>query len=96
MTQLNEFHVYDVVIFKQAWNKLSLIWAWLSLRLDQFFRHDDQINSCFKFLEPIRVSRNISVVYNPFLSVRIAPIYAYILKALTAGDDFRIQYSSNS
>ena len=42
------------------------------------------------------MSRNISVVYNPFLSVRIAPIYAYILKALTAGDDFRIQYSSNS
>ena len=31
----------------------------------------------------------------PFLSVRIAPIYACILKALTAGDDFRIQYSSN-
>ena len=98
MTQLNEFHVYGVVIFKQAWNKLSL-WAWLSLRLEQFFRHDDQINFCLllneEILEPIRVSRNISVVYNPFLSVRIAPVYAFILKPLTAGDDLRIQYSSN-
>ena len=40
-----------------------------------------------EILEPIRRSRNISVVYNPFLSVRIAPVYACILKPLAAGDD---------
>lgn len=58
------------------------------------FRHDDQINSCLllneEILEPIRRSRNVSVVYNPFLSVRIAPVYACILKPLAAGDDLRI------
>ena len=63
------------------------------------FRHDDQINFCLllneEILEPIRVSRNISVVYNSFLSVRFAPVYACILKPLTAGDDLRIQYFSN-
>lgn len=42
-----------------------------------------------EILEPIRVSRNISVVYN--LSVRIAPVYACNLKPLTAEDDLRIQ-----
>ena len=54
------------------------------------FRHDDQINSCLlldeEILEPIRRSRNVSVVYNP---------YACILKPLAASDDLRIQYSSN-
>lgn len=59
----------------------QVVWAWLSLRLEQFFRHDDQINSFLllneEILEPIRVSRNISVVYNPILSVRIAPVYMH-------------------
>ena len=60
------------------------------------FRHDDQINSCLllneEILEPIRRSRSVSVVYNPILSVRIAPAYACILKPLAAGDDLKIQF----
>lgn len=95
--------MYDVVNYNENYFQTSMkqveFRAWLSLRLGQFFRHDDQIDSCLllneEILEPIRVSRNISVVYNPFLSVRFAPVYACILKPLTAGDDLRIQYSSN-
>lgn len=57
-----------------------------------------KINSCLllneEILEPICASRNITVVYNPFLSVRIAPVYACILKSLTAVDDFYIEYNT--
>ena len=59
----------------------QVVWAWLSLRLDSFSVMTTKLTLFLllneEILEPIRVSRNISVVYNPILSVRIAPVYMH-------------------
>ena len=51
--------------------KLTDSFSVMTTKLTLFLLLNEEI------LEPIRVSRNISVVYNPILSVRIAPVYMH-------------------